>query len=102
MPVASICTGEDIPSENESFESDDLQAPGADYIVSHRTYLSQEQKERVTLLIQEIQPKTTVYIAVMRKSHVHPPAPSVVSSLLLNSMTPLPKIISFLLMYMLP
>ncbi|XP_066386368.1 B3 domain-containing protein Os03g0619600-like isoform X4 [Miscanthus floridulus] len=70
-------SGEDIPSENESFESDDLQAPGADYIVSHRTYLSQEQKERVTLLIQEIQPKTTVYIAVMRKSHVHPPAPSV-------------------------
>ncbi|XP_066359988.1 B3 domain-containing protein Os03g0619600-like isoform X2 [Miscanthus floridulus] len=79
ITVTSSSSGgsEDIPSENESFESDDLQAPGADYIVSHRTYLSQEQKERVTLLIQEIQPKTTVYIAVMRKSHVHPPAPSV-------------------------
>ncbi|KAG0548525.1 hypothetical protein BDA96_01G174000, partial [Sorghum bicolor] len=77
MTVTSSSSGEDIPSENESFESDDLQAPGADYIVSHRTYLSQEQKERVTLLIQEIQPKTTVYIAVMRKSNVHPLAPSV-------------------------
>ncbi|CAN6304300.1 unnamed protein product [Urochloa humidicola] len=71
-------SGEDIPSENESFESDDLQAPpGADYVISCRSHLSEEQKDRVIALIQEIQPEITVYIAVMQKCHVHPPAPFV-------------------------
>ncbi|CAN6292677.1 unnamed protein product [Urochloa humidicola] len=71
-------SGEDIPSENESFESDDLQTPpGADYVISCRSHLSEEQKDRVIALIQDIQPEITVYIAVMQKCHVHPPAPFV-------------------------
>ncbi|KAK8444610.1 hypothetical protein SEVIR_9G164900v4 [Setaria viridis] len=71
-------SGDDIPSENESFESDDLQTPpGADYVISCRSHLSEEQKERVIALIQEIQPEITVYIAVMQKCHVHPPNPFV-------------------------
>ena len=35
-------TGEDIPSSNDSLESDDLQAPPrADYVLSYRSYLSE-------------------------------------------------------------
>lgn len=87
----SICTGEDIPSEEESFESDDLQkTPGADYVISCRSHLSEEQKERVIALIEEIEPEIAVYVAVMRKCNVHPRSPFVVSSLLLNSKSPLP------------
>ncbi|CAL4943237.1 unnamed protein product [Urochloa decumbens] len=78
MAITSSSSGEDIPSENESFESDDLQTPpGADYVISCRSHLSEEQKDRVIALIQEIQPEITVYVAVMRKCHVHPPAPFV-------------------------
>ena len=80
----SICAGEDIPCEEESFESDDLQKPpGADYIISCRSHLSEEQKERVIALIEEIEPEIDVYVAVMLKCNVHPRAPFVVSSLLL-------------------
>jgi hypothetical protein len=81
--VVSICT-EDIPSENESFEHDNPQThPGADYVMSCRSHLSGEQKERVIALVREIEPEISVYVAVMRKSHVHPRAPFVVSFTLL-------------------
>ncbi|CAL4943242.1 unnamed protein product [Urochloa decumbens] len=61
----------DIPSESESYDSDDLKtSPGADYIVSSRSYLSEEQEERVVGLIQEIQPKVTAFVVIMRNSHV--------------------------------
>lgn len=71
-------SGEDIPSEEESFESDDLQKPpGADYIISCRSRLSGEQKERVIALIEEIEPEIDVYVAVMLKCNVHPRAPFV-------------------------
>ncbi|KAL6637439.1 hypothetical protein ACP70R_025011 [Stipagrostis hirtigluma subsp. patula] len=69
-------SGEDIPSENESFESDDLQtSPGAGYVLSRNSYLSEAQEKKVLAVIQEIQPESTVFVAVMRKCHVQPPAP---------------------------
>ncbi|OEL18083.1 B3 domain-containing protein, partial [Dichanthelium oligosanthes] len=65
----------DIPSESESFELDDLQAPlGADYILPHRSYLSEAQEERVVALIRETQHKVTAFVAIMRKSHVQGPS----------------------------
>lgn len=74
-----FCTGEDIPSENIYLESNDLQSPlGADYVLSYRTYLSEAQKKRVMMLIQEIQPDFTVYVATMRKTTVQPPGPYLV------------------------
>ncbi|CAL4943239.1 unnamed protein product [Urochloa decumbens] len=70
---------EDIPSAKNSSESDDLQessrAPKADYVLSYRSYLSEAQKERVMAFIQEIQPKITVFVAVMQKRNVQPPGP---------------------------
>jgi hypothetical protein len=79
FPVVPICTGEDILSENESFEHDNPQTPpGADYVISCRSHLSEEQKERVIAVIQDTEPEISVYVAVMRKSHVHPQAPLVV------------------------
>ncbi|KAF8722135.1 hypothetical protein HU200_022777 [Digitaria exilis] len=69
-------SGEYIPSENVYLESDALKSPlGADYVLSYRTYLSEEQKKKVMMLIQEIQPDFTVYIATMRKTTVQPPGP---------------------------
>jgi hypothetical protein len=65
-------------------ESDDLQAPPkADYVLSYRSILSEAQKERVIAFIQDIQPKVTVYVAVMQKRNVQPPGPFLVNSLLL-------------------
>jgi hypothetical protein len=76
-----LCTGEDIPSENKSFELDDLQTPlRQDYVMSRRNYLSEAQEKSVIALIQEIQPESTAFVAVMRKSHVEPPQPCLVRS----------------------
>ncbi|CAN6317578.1 unnamed protein product [Urochloa humidicola] len=73
---SSYESGEDIPSENVSLASDDLQSSlGADYVLSYRTYLSKAQKKRVMALIQETQPEFTVYVAAMRKTNVQPPGP---------------------------
>ncbi|GJM95905.1 hypothetical protein PR202_ga12693 [Eleusine coracana subsp. coracana] len=70
------CIKEVIPSENESFEIDDIQAPpGDDYVLSRTSYLSEAQKKRVIALIQKSKPETTVFVAVMRKSNVQPPGP---------------------------
>jgi beta-glucosidase-like glycosyl hydrolase len=64
---------EDTPVENELFESDDLQTrPVADYVLARRNYLSKEQMERVTAIIQKIQPEIPVFVAVMQKSNVQP------------------------------
>ncbi|KAJ1294517.1 hypothetical protein BS78_01G152100 [Paspalum vaginatum] len=66
-------SGKGTPSENESFESYDLLTPTrADYVLSHGSYLSEAQHEKVIALIQEIQPECTVFVAVMKKSHVQP------------------------------
>uniref|UniRef100_A0A0A9G8U8 TF-B3 domain-containing protein n=1 Tax=Arundo donax TaxID=35708 RepID=A0A0A9G8U8_ARUDO len=73
---ASEESGEDIPSENESLELDNLQAPpGDDYVLSRTSYLSEAQKERVMAFIQETKPKITVFVSIMRKSNVQPPGP---------------------------
>ncbi|XP_039783394.1 B3 domain-containing protein Os03g0619600-like isoform X1 [Panicum virgatum] len=73
---SSESSGEDSLSEYESFWSDDLQTnPGPDYVLSRGSYLSGAQEERVMALLQEIQPESTVYIAVMRKCHIVKPGP---------------------------
>lgn len=62
---------EDTPVENELFESDDLQTrPVADYVLARRSYLSKAQMERVTAIIQKIQPEIPVYVAIMQKSNL--------------------------------
>ncbi|WVZ59850.1 hypothetical protein U9M48_009943 [Paspalum notatum var. saurae] len=69
-------SGKGTPSENESFESDDLlTSTRVDYVLSHGSYLSEAQREKVIALIQEIQPESTVFVAVMKKSHVELPGP---------------------------
>uniref|UniRef100_A0A0A9F1G3 TF-B3 domain-containing protein n=1 Tax=Arundo donax TaxID=35708 RepID=A0A0A9F1G3_ARUDO len=74
-------SGEDIPSKDESLESDDLQKPpGTDYVISHRNNLSEAQKERVMAFIQEFQPEITVFVAIMRKGNVQPSGPYLVIS----------------------
>jgi len=76
---SSESSGEDSLSEYESFWSDDLQTnPGPDYVLSRGSYLSGAQEERVMALLQEIQPESTVYIAVMRKCHIVKPGPYLV------------------------
>ncbi|PVH31510.1 hypothetical protein PAHAL_9G165000 [Panicum hallii] len=73
---SSESSGEDNLSENESFQLDDLQTnPGPNYVLSRGSYLSKAQEERVMALIQEIQPESTVYVAVMRKCHILKPGP---------------------------
>ncbi|GJN24055.1 hypothetical protein PR202_gb11766 [Eleusine coracana subsp. coracana] len=68
---------EDIPSERTSLKSGVLQAPtSADFILSRTSYLSKKQKERVKAFIQETKPVITVFVAIMRKSNVQPPGPS--------------------------
>ena len=42
------------------------------------SYLSEAQEERIMALIQEIQPESTVYVAVMRKCHILKPGPYLV------------------------
>lgn len=82
--IVNYFTAEDIPSAEYSSESDDLQVPAKDdYVLSYRSYLSEVQKERVITFIQEIQPKVTVFVAVMQKRNVQPPGPFLVNSLLI-------------------
>lgn len=81
-----FCTGEDIPSEKESLESDDLESPpGDDYVLSRTSFLSEAQKKRVVNLIKKSKPGTTVFVAVMRNSNVQPPGPYLVSLLIFLS-----------------
>ena len=73
---------EDTPVENELSESDDLQTrPVADYVLARRSYLSKAQMERVTAIIQKIQPEIPVFVAVMQKRNIQPPGPFLVKSL---------------------
>ncbi|TVU46107.1 hypothetical protein EJB05_05625 [Eragrostis curvula] len=70
-------SGDDTPSENESLESDDPQAPlVADFVLPRRSYLSEGQKDRVIAHIQEIKPDITVFVAIMHRTHVQPPSAS--------------------------
>ena len=79
----SFFTGEDIPSSNDSLESDDPQAPPrVDYVLSYISYLSEAQKQRVVSFIQEIRPEITIFVAVMQKRNIQPPGPFLVKSLL--------------------
>lgn len=80
----NLFTGEDIPSSNDSLESDELEAPPkAEYVLSYRSYLSEAQKQRVAAFIQEIQPENTIFVAVMQKRNIQPPGPFLVKLLLL-------------------
>ncbi|XP_066335955.1 B3 domain-containing protein Os03g0619600-like [Miscanthus floridulus] len=64
---------EGTPVENELSESDDIQTrPVADYVLARRSYLSKAQMERVTAIIQKIQPEIPVFVAVMQKRNVQP------------------------------
>ncbi|CAN6287498.1 unnamed protein product [Urochloa humidicola] len=73
---SSESSGENNLSENKSFEMDDIQTnPGPGYVLSCGSYLSEAQEERVIALIQEIQPDSSVYAAVMRKCHIEEPCP---------------------------
>ncbi|CAL4917938.1 unnamed protein product [Urochloa decumbens] len=73
---SSESSGEDNLSENKSFDMDDLQTnPGLGYVLSRGSYLSEAQEERVIALIQEIQPDSTVYAAVMGKCNIEQPGP---------------------------
>ncbi|TVU46103.1 hypothetical protein EJB05_05621, partial [Eragrostis curvula] len=73
---SSDMSGKGGSSKSESFESDDLEIPaGIDYVISSRSGLSEAQKERVIAFIHEIEPEVTVFVAILRKSHVQPPSP---------------------------
>ncbi|GJN24056.1 hypothetical protein PR202_gb11767 [Eleusine coracana subsp. coracana] len=72
---SSDVSGKGISSGSESSESDDLETPAeTNYVISRRSCLSEPEKERVITFIQEIQPEVTVFVAIMQKSHVQPPA----------------------------
>lgn len=80
LASSSEDSGEDSPSEHESVESGDLETSQEPYVLSRRSYLSEFQKEKVDALIQEIQPETTAFVAIMRKSNVQLPTPFLVIS----------------------
>jgi hypothetical protein len=68
--------------ECDSSESDDVQTPPEhDYVLSLRSYLTEEQKEKVVMLLRNIQPRTLAFVAIMKKSSVEPPHSSLVDFL---------------------
>lgn len=82
--AAFFYTAEDTPPAKYSLDSDDLQASSkAGYVLSYKSYLSEAQKQRLMAFIKEIQPKITVFVAVMQKRNIEPPGPFLVSSLLI-------------------
>jgi hypothetical protein len=65
-------------------DSDDLQAPlSSDYVLSRTSYLSEAQKEKVMMFIQETKPEITVFVSVLGKTNVQLPGPYLVSLVLL-------------------
>ncbi|KQK14153.1 B3 domain-containing protein Os03g0619600 isoform X2 [Brachypodium distachyon] len=63
------------PSE----ESDDVcTPPGHDYVLSRWSYLAEAQKEKVVMLIRKVQPRSRVFVAIMRKSNVQPLYPCLI------------------------
>ncbi|XP_047085197.1 B3 domain-containing protein Os03g0619800-like [Lolium rigidum] len=73
--------GEDSALECDSSESDDVQTPPEhDYVLSLRSYLTEEQKEKVVMLLRNIQPRTLAFVAIMKKSSVEPPHSSLTIS----------------------
>nr|XP_051206123.1 B3 domain-containing protein Os03g0620400-like [Lolium perenne] len=74
-------SGEDSALECDSSESDDVQTPPEhDYVLSLRSYLSEKQKEKVVMLLRNIQPRTPAFVAIMKKSSVEPPHSSLTIS----------------------
>ncbi|CAM0875867.1 unnamed protein product [Alopecurus aequalis] len=74
-------SGEHSASECDSSESENVGTPNEDdYVLSVRSYLAEAQKEEVVMLLREIQPRTPPFVAVMRKSSVEPPYPSLIIS----------------------
>uniref|UniRef100_A0ACD5ZM09 Uncharacterized protein n=1 Tax=Avena sativa TaxID=4498 RepID=A0ACD5ZM09_AVESA len=75
-PSSSEKSEEDSAREYESSDSaDHLTPPETDYGVIFRNCLSGAQMEKVNSVIQEIQPKATVFVATMRKPDVQLPSP---------------------------
>ncbi|XP_051179444.1 B3 domain-containing protein Os03g0619800 [Lolium perenne] len=74
-------SGDDSPSEDDSFESEDHRAPqGPGYALSLGSCLSGVQYEKVTALIQTIQPETAVFVALMIQRDVQLPSPLLIIS----------------------
>ncbi|KAL5219458.1 hypothetical protein ABZP36_020142 [Zizania latifolia] len=72
-PLMKCCTEDSLP-ESESPAPVDLQtSPGSDYVLSRKSYLSEEQKEKVVAHVQKIQPETTVFVSIIKKSSVQSP-----------------------------
>jgi hypothetical protein len=75
----NFCTEEDSAQEYESSESADHPTPPeADYGIIFRSCLSGAQMDKVNRLIQEVKPKTIVFVATMRKCDVQLPSPLLV------------------------
>jgi hypothetical protein len=78
LPV-NFCTEEDSAREYESSESADLPTPPeADFAIIFRSCLSGAQMDKVNRLMKEVQPKTIVFVATMRKCDVQLPSPLLV------------------------
>ncbi|VAH94221.1 unnamed protein product [Triticum turgidum subsp. durum] len=91
--------GEDSPYEHESSGSDDHTLPKMistvrikeeqcsdgrpkdKYVLSSRSNLADAQKEKIDKLLQDVQSRTLAFVAIMRKSNVQPPYPSLVNFL---------------------
>uniref|UniRef100_A0A453HEP6 TF-B3 domain-containing protein n=8 Tax=Triticinae TaxID=1648030 RepID=A0A453HEP6_AEGTS len=50
--------------------------PKDKYVLSSRSNLADAQKEKIDKLLQDIQSRTLAFVAIMRKSNVQPPYPS--------------------------
>lgn len=77
-----ICLGEACLSEYDSFDSNDIPGrPKDKYVLSSRSNLADAQKEKIDKLLQDVQSRTLAFVAIMRKSNVQPPYPSLVNFL---------------------
>ncbi|CAD6213655.1 unnamed protein product [Miscanthus lutarioriparius] len=70
-----LCTGPDSEGTAEyecssGFDDDPKTNAAPDYVLSCMTIPSEEQEEEVDGLIKEIQPETTVFVAIMKPSNV--------------------------------
>ncbi|VAH94219.1 unnamed protein product [Triticum turgidum subsp. durum] len=50
--------------------------PKDKYVLSSRSNLADAQKEKIDKLLQDVQSRTLAFVAIMRKSNVQPPYPS--------------------------
>ncbi|KAG8062767.1 hypothetical protein GUJ93_ZPchr0003g18491 [Zizania palustris] len=69
-----VSSSEDSLPDSESPAPVDLQTSlGSDYVLAQKSYLSEEQKKKVVAHVQKIQPETTVFVSIMKKSSVQSP-----------------------------